>query len=151
MRDAMPHENWVGKGMALTEEKTEVVIDRIAGKALDRVGARRTERVPPGASFKFEAAFRIYETDGDHGSRDLECLGWLVQGLSLLEQDALGGSGSRGYGRVRFKDLKLKFPGSEDISLDNSFRGHVFFREAPPKDIMDILKEPSSVLIQAQE
>ena len=28
---------------------------------------------------------------------------FLLQGLKLLELDALGGSGSRGYGRVRFE------------------------------------------------
>ena len=150
MRDAMPHEDWTSKEVDLTEEKTEISMDRIAGKARDG-GLRRTERVPPGACFKFAAAFRLYDVNGDQGMRDLECLGWLVQGLGLLEQDALGGSGSRGYGHVRFKDLKLEFPGSGEISLDNSFRGHVFFREAPPEDIMDILKEPSSVLVQAQE
>lgn len=151
MRDAMPHEDWTNKGLDLTEEKTEISMDRIAGKARDG-GLRRTERVPPGASFTFEAAFRLYDVNGDHGARDLECLGWLVQGLSLLEQDALGGSGSRGYGHVRFEDLKLRFAGREEaVSLDNSFRGHVFSRENPPREIMDILVEPSSVLMQAQE
>ncbi|MDE0281933.1 MAG: type III-A CRISPR-associated RAMP protein Csm3 [Gammaproteobacteria bacterium] len=150
MRDAIPHEDWTSTKVDLTEEKTEISMDRIAGKARDG-GLRRTERVPPGATFKFEAAFRLYDVNGDHGARDLECLGWLVQGLSLLEQDALGGSGSRGYGHVRFGDLRLTFPGGGEISLDNSFRGHVFSRESPPGDIMDILKEPSSILIQAQE
>ena len=27
--------------------------------------------------------------------------------MKLLEMDALGGSGSRGYGRIEFKELKL--------------------------------------------
>ena len=31
----------------------------------------------------------------------------LVEGLRLLEDDALGGGGSRGSGRVRFSSLKL--------------------------------------------
>ncbi len=150
MRDAMPDERWTNDTVDLTEEKTEISIDRIAGKARDG-GLRRTERVPPGARFKFRAAFRMYDIGGDHGARDLECLGWLVQGLDLLEQDALGGSGSRGYGRVRFADLMLKFPGSREISLDNCFRGHAFSREAPPRDILDVLKDSSSVLMQAQE
>ena len=144
MRDAMPHEDWIKKcgheGRELTEEKTEVLIDRIAGKAMDRVGARRTERVPPSAAFKFECAFRLYDVGGDRGKRDLECLAWLVQGLDLLEQDALGGSGSRGYGQVRFRDLKLKCPGRDGISLDNSFRGYAFNREVPPENIMRTLK-----------
>jgi CRISPR-associated protein Csm3 len=38
---------------------------------------------------------------------DAPLLGLLVQGLRLLEDDALGGGGSRGSGRVRFSDLKM--------------------------------------------
>jgi len=139
MRDAMPDDDWIEKGQALTEEKTEVVMDRIAGKAMDGVGARRTERVPPGAVFRFNAAFRIYDVKGDQGERDRECLAWLVQGLALLEQDALGGSGSRGYGQVRFDSLKMTFPDNKEISLDNVFRGHRFSREKPPEDILNVL------------
>ncbi len=151
MRDAMPNENWLRQAQVLTEEKTEVVMDRIAGKAMDKIGARRTERVPPGAEFNFEAAFRLYDVGEDAGRRDLECLAWLVQGLNLLEQDALGGSGSRGYGQVRFCDLKLKFPGSDRISLDNSFRGHVFSRKAPPSEVMKILNESFAIPRPVQE
>ena len=33
---------------------------------------------------------------------DESLVDFLLQGLKLLELDALGGSGSRGYGRVRF-------------------------------------------------
>ncbi len=151
MRDAMPHENWLRQAQELTEEKTEVVMDRIAGKAMDRVGARRTERVPPSAEFNFEAAFRLYDVDEDSGRRDLECLAWLIQGLDLLEQDALGGSGSRGYGQIRFCDLTLKFPGRDRVSLDNSFRGHVFSRKAPPSEVMKILDESFAMQRPDQE
>jgi len=38
---------------------------------------------------------------------------YLLKGLKLLEMDALGGSGSRGYGRIRFSSLVLN---SEDIT-----------------------------------
>ena len=34
---------------------------------------------------------------------ELDLLSTLLTGLKLLEHDALGGSGSRGYGRVRFR------------------------------------------------
>ena len=37
----------------------------------------------------------------------------LVQGLRLLEDDALGGGGSRGSGRVRFDNLKLTWRGKD--------------------------------------
>ena len=37
----------------------------------------------------------------------------VVQGLRLLEDDALGGGGSRGSGRVRFDKLKLTWRGKD--------------------------------------
>lgn len=113
------------------EEKTEVLIDRIAGKAHDKVGPRQTERVPAGVAFDLELVFRLYDA-GDDGARDLDCLNWTLLGLSLLEQDALGGSGSRGYGRIRFEDLHLVTAGDARHPLDNRFRGHRFDRETPP-------------------
>src|SRR5260221_8959586 len=49
-RDAPLNTEWrdsvLQRGLSYTEDKTEVVIDRIAGKAHDRVGPRQTERVP---------------------------------------------------------------------------------------------------------
>jgi|BEDMetMinimDraft_2_1075160.scaffolds.fasta_scaffold07412_3 CRISPR-associated protein Csm3 len=111
------------------EEKTEVLIDRLHGKAHDKVGPRQTERVPAGVKFDFEMIFRFYDT-GDGGRRDLECLNWTLLGLALLENDALGGSGSRGYGRIAFENLKLH--AAEPHSLDNRFRGHPFDPTTPP-------------------
>jgi CRISPR-associated protein Csm3 len=80
------------KNMALTEVKSENSIDRIKGTAIN---PRFTERVPADAQFSF--SITVKQMDGDE---DLGKL--LFQGLKLLELDALGGSGSRGYGRVRF-------------------------------------------------
>jgi CRISPR-associated protein Csm3 len=37
----------------------------------------------------------------------------LLEGLRLLEDDALGGGGSRGSGRVRFSGLKLTWRGKD--------------------------------------
>jgi CRISPR-associated protein Csm3 len=93
------------RGLQFTEEKSEVSIDRIRGKARDG-GLRKTERVPAGMSFDLEIQFRIFDT-GDGGNRDMECLNRLIEGLKLLERDALGGSGSRGYGKVKFKNLAV--------------------------------------------
>src|SRR5579884_762856 len=134
VRDATLTEKWrkwAAEHGALTEEKTEVVIDRIAGKAHDRVGPRQTERVPAGAAFEMEAVFRLFDWDGDGGARDHDCLNWLLQGFDLLEQDALGGSGSRGYGRVKFDTLTLIAPGGARHNLDNRFRGHNFNPKRP--------------------
>lgn len=136
VRDAALDEGWRDKAIAhggLTEEKTEVVIDRVAGKAHDRVGPRRTERVPAGAAFKVEVVFRLFDWEGDGGARDHDCLNWLLQGFDLLEQDALGGSGSRGYGRVKFDQLTLIAPVGASHNLDNLFRGHAFDPRRPAR------------------
>jgi CRISPR-associated protein Csm3 len=37
---------------------------------------------------------------------DIEYFRYIKRGMKLLENDALGGSGSRGYGRIKFRDLK---------------------------------------------
>lgn len=80
------------KSMALTEVKSENSIDRIKGTALN---PRFTERVPADTQFLFSITIKQLE-----GDENLEK--FLFQGLKLLEMDALGGNGSRGYGRVKF-------------------------------------------------
>ncbi len=111
----------------LTEEKTEVSIDRIKGTA-SGAGPRKMERVPSGAAFNFELAYRIYDMEDD-GKADKENLSLLLKGLKLLEYDALGGSGSRGYGRVKFDNIEIDGEGydleKEDIAK-NAFDKWVF-------------------------
>ena len=81
-----------------TEAKSENHINRISGTAEH---PRQTERVPAGAKFRFKLTLKTF--DGD----DATLRQTLLTGLKLLEWDSLGGSGSRGYGKVRFADLKL--------------------------------------------
>lgn len=135
VRDAMLDPKWLAhaneKLLPLTEEKVEVVIDRIAGKA-HKIGPRHMERVPAGARFGMEMVFRVFDL-GDGGKRDEECLNWLIQGLYLLELDALGGSGSRGYGRVAFRDLTYVDLDGREVRLDNSFRIETFDRRRAPE------------------
>lgn len=88
------------RNILATEAKMENTIDRIKGRALN---PRQSERVIAGLSFNFEIAVRIFKEDGD----GKEITDLLQEGLKLLEKDALGGSGSRGYGKIQFKDLYL--------------------------------------------
>lgn len=78
----------------LTEEKSENVINRIKGTAEN---PRFIERVPEGTKFKFLLTFKILQDD------DGNLFDELLKGLKLLEMDALGGNGSRGYGRISFE------------------------------------------------
>lgn len=78
-----------------TEAKFENAINRITGTAAN---PRQTERVPAGAVFDLCVTLRVFENDDRDMSARL-----LLEGLRLLEWDALGKSGSRGYGKVEFK------------------------------------------------
>lgn len=110
VRDAMLNDEWrnniIGRNLPLTEEKAEVAIDRIMGKA-GKSGPRKTERVPAGAMFDFEMVYRVFDLNNDGGDADSANLKHLLQAMQLLELDALGGSGSRGYGRIRFSALDV--------------------------------------------
>ena len=82
----------------LTEAKSENTIDRITSTAGN---PRQTERVPAGAEFDFKLMLRQFEGDKP------ELLELVLKGLKLLELDSLGGSGSRGYGKVKFTKLTV--------------------------------------------
>jgi len=79
-------------GEVYTEMKTENVINRITSTAQH---PRHTERVIANSVFKGDITFRLFENDG------IELVNTLKTGMELLEKDYLGGSGSRGYGRVK--------------------------------------------------
>ena len=84
--------------LPFSEVKWEAAIDRVTSAATPR----QIERVPAGARFKdMQIVFNIY-TPGDH-ERFLDVL----TALQLVEDDYIGGHGSRGSGRVRFDDLTI--------------------------------------------
>jgi len=85
----------------LTEVKSENAIDRITSQA----NPRTLERVPAGARFHFRLVMDVLCPE------DRELLARLVEGLRLLEDDSLGGGGSRGSGRVALSNLKLTWRG----------------------------------------
>ena len=100
-RDCTPTEEtlafWDSKENILygTEIKPENTISRITGMATPRF----FERVPAGSKFKFEVILSIYEEDKE---RIKEMVDLFIEGLRLLEDNYLGGSGSRGYGKIKF-------------------------------------------------
>jgi len=100
--DAPLQRDWVGEvernHQMLVEVKTENRIDRIKGVAEH---PRQTERVPSGARFDFRLSIKRLDIDGD--GAELRMM--VLSGLRLLELDSLGGSGSRGYGKVKFNGM----------------------------------------------
>ena len=90
------------------EVKFENTINRASGVA----NPRQIERVPAGAEFDFKLVYNVENLQDVQ--EDLETL---AEGFELLSNDYLGGHGSRGYGRVRLHDIKLRGIGKLDIDL----------------------------------
>ena len=82
---------------SLTEIKFENTINRLTAVA----NPRQIERVIRGSEFALDM---IYEVEEE--SEIVEDLSMLAEGMKLLQYDYLGGHGSRGYGKVRFKDVQ---------------------------------------------
>lgn len=95
-----------------SEVKWEATIDRVTSAAVPR----QIERVPAGALFeKMQIVFNIYEAK-DRG-RFLDVL----TALQLVEDDYLGGHGTRGSGRVAFRKLTLEAKSAADYTAAKSF------------------------------
>lgn len=105
VRDAVLSKEWSEKfnqGKAIVEEKSENSLNRITAAATPRP----IERVVPGVEFDFEIAYRVIDT-GDNGKKDEELFNSVViEGLRVLQNDYLGGGGTRGNGQIAFEELK---------------------------------------------
>ena len=101
VRDAYPDaetlELWDNESLISGAElKYENNINRINSAA----NPRNIERVPKGSKFDFEIVFSVYEDDDEN-------ISYLLDALRLLEDNYLGGSGSRGFGQIKFENIKL--------------------------------------------
>ncbi len=105
----------IDTGLPYTESKFENTIDRITSAA----NLRNLERVPRGAKFNIQIVYDVMEIyqylpDNAKGkevnpptrdaSKPKEDLQNLRKALRLIEHDALGGHGSRGYGQVKLDE-----------------------------------------------
>lgn len=92
-----------------TEVKWENVIDRVTSQA----NPRQMERVPPDAVFGTddEPFEMIYNVFNDVDKKNLK---YVFKAMNLLEQDYLGGSGTRGYGKIQFQNLRVFWNSSKD-------------------------------------
>ena len=84
-----------------TEVKFENTINRLTAVA----NPRQIERAVRGSEFPLELIYEITEQNSDEIIGDLELLS---KGFTLLQYDYLGGSGSRGYGKVAFRNIKAE-------------------------------------------
>jgi CRISPR-associated protein Csm3 len=87
-----------------TEVKFENKIDRITAVA----NPRQIERVIPGCKFEISIIYNINsdeQCDIEQIAEDFAAIGI---GFKLLEYDYIGGSGTRGYGKVKFENIDVK-------------------------------------------
>lgn len=88
------------KGLnSLTEVKFENTINRATAVA----NPRQIERVVRGSLFNLDILYEVDNSDDLY--EDIELI---ADALKMLQFDYLGGSGSRGYGKVKFTNLHAK-------------------------------------------
>lgn len=90
------------KAQGLTR-RTEIKFENSIKRTTAVANPRQIERAIRGSRFPMEIIYEV--TDQDTIVEDFEIL---KEGFRLLRYDYLGGSGSRGYGKVAFDDLQLK-------------------------------------------
>jgi len=103
--------------LPFSEVKWEAAIDRVTSAATPR----QMERVPAGAVFgPAEMVYSIYEPT------DVARFENVVEGMQLLEDDYLGGSGSRGSGKVAFHDIRVYARARGNYDQKRPFRQEPF-------------------------
>ncbi|MBP0002013.1 MAG: type III-A CRISPR-associated RAMP protein Csm3 [Cyanobacteria bacterium SID2] len=112
----------IDTGLYMTEWKFENGLDRVTAAA----NPRQLERVPAGSWFNFEIVYTI-----ENPAQAEEDLRNIAVALAILEDDALGGHGSRGYGKVRFTDFKMFY---RNLSDYRNVKGAVELRSWPQFD-----------------
>ncbi|EHL19070.1 type III-A CRISPR-associated RAMP protein Csm3 [Peptoanaerobacter stomatis] len=85
--------------LPFTEIKYENTIDRAKGSAMPR----QQERVPAGAEFDFILTYNI--ENKEEYKEDLQNVSLMIE---LLQDDYLGGHGTRGYGRIKFINITVE-------------------------------------------
>lgn len=96
--------------MPYTEIKSETSIDRITGTA-KKGSLRQIERIPAGVNFDAEFIINVWKENEtqDLKQEEKKLINLLEEGLHALENDYLGGNGSRGYGQVKVSPLEFQY------------------------------------------
>jgi len=100
--DAYPTEETIRKWEKLSPGGIEVKWENVLDRLTSRANPRAVERVPRGSEFKIMMSYKIFD------QKDVDNVAVIFQSLKLVEDDYLGGYGSRGYGRVRFKNITMR-------------------------------------------
>lgn len=88
-------------------EYTEIKFENSLDRILSTANPRQTERVPAGAKFNSEIIVNRFIIDNSDDSIDF--LEQTLIAMKLLEDDYLGGQGTRGYGKIKFVNLSIEY------------------------------------------
>lgn len=106
--ESIKHLKAMKTDLQFTEVKWEAAIDRVTSAATPR----QIERVPAGAVFgPAELIFSVYTGEGENPSEVAGLFAHVVEALGYLEDDYLGGMGSRGNGQVRLQQIAITAKG----------------------------------------
>lgn len=94
--------NWEEMKSQGAVSRTEIKFENSIKRTTAVANPRQIERVIRGSEFLLDL---IYEVRDEETMR--QDFGILKDGFKLLEYDYLGGSGSRGYGKIKFRDLQM--------------------------------------------
>ena len=122
----------IDTGLQYTEWKFENGLDRITAAA----NPRQLERVPAGAKFHFEIVYDV-ETNQAEVEEDVNNL---LKSLSLLEDDALGGHGSRGYGKICFRFDRVTGRKTDYYTARSQQERPNASKDTPVEKVTDILE-----------
>lgn len=103
------------------KELTEIKFENNISRGNCTANPRQIERVVPGVVF--ETVIVYQETNPEETEEDLKNL---AKGMRLLQYDYLGGHGTRGYGRVSFKNISVECLGSDDNISKNEKLEKIF-------------------------
>ena len=87
------------------ESFTEVKFENSINRTTAVANPRQIERAIKGLQFGIDM---IYEVENGKEDEVIDDIKLLAEGMKMLEYDYLGGSGSRGYGKVQFFDMTAK-------------------------------------------
>lgn len=88
---------------------TEIKFENSIARTSAVANPRQIERVVRGAKFPIKIIYEVSEGAGNaNKAAILQDIKILKDGFVMLEYDYLGGSGSRGYGRVKFDEFGVE-------------------------------------------
>lgn len=96
----MDKDNWEKLKKLGLQSQTEAKFENTISRMTSEANPRQIERVVRGATFPLQLIYNVENED-----EIIEDITLLKEGMTLLSYDYLGGSGSRGYGKVKFSGV----------------------------------------------